>query len=124
MTIPDITQAMPSILLINILYMKNLYSLFLRRLVDSSAKDEKVVKPPRKPTVTAILIKSGRSMISKRANAIPIIKEPRRLAVSVPIGKDVLIKLPAVYEIKNLQTAPIPPLIKINNMEISIWLAL
>ena len=74
---------------------------------------EKVVKPPQKPVTSKSCIDEFWLLVfSLIPHKIPIIKDPSRLIISVPMGSEMLCgglnSLPIRYRI----TEPVPPPIK------------
>ena len=84
---PAKTSAIPIILLASMFDIAYLISPSRRRLKLSRVKDEKVVKPPRMPTNTKVLILGDIFSISKKPQRRPIAKEPARFTNKVPHGK-------------------------------------
>ena len=81
----------------------------------SAEKDEKVVKPPKNPTVIKIFHESKFERPIKNAKKIPIKKLPKIFTVKVPRGKSPGFPAKKVV-VKYLQTAPNPPPKKTKNI--------
>ena len=86
--IPKNTKIKPKILLAKILSKANLYSPVRMSTMVSRAKDENVVKPPKKPVKRNALAFKDILNVSARLKAKPIKKEPRTLTERIPKGKE------------------------------------